>query len=121
MKAIKLIAIAAACIALFASCTKTNSDPTPGGYYIKGISNTEYGGADATAQLAWNTALYEAFTDGIIYKNAENDQKAIATCDKVYELNKHYITISFELYFQEAAPEGKTGAKTVIKKNDPAK
>lgn len=34
---------------------------------------------------------------------------------------KNPYTISFELYFQEAAPEGKTGAKTVIKKYDPAK
>ncbi len=121
MKAIKLFAIAAACIALLASCKKESSDPVPGGYYIKGITTEEYGGADAAAQLAWNTAIYEALGNGIIYKNAENDKKAIEACDKVYEVNKYLITISFELYFQEAAPEGKTGKKTSVKQYDPVK
>lgn len=120
MKAIKLFALAAACIALFASCNKS-SDPTPGGYYVKGINAEEYSGPNAVAQLAWNTALHEAFGSGVIYKNAENDKRASNACDKVYELNKHFITISFELYFQEAAPEGKTGTRTTVKRYDPAK
>ena len=120
MKALKLFAIAAACIALFASCSKTDTAKNAGGYYVSGITNSEYGGADGAAQLAWNTALAATFS-GVTYKTADNDQKAIAACDKVYELHKHAITISFELYFQEAAPEGKTGAKTRVKKYDPAK
>ncbi len=114
-----LMTLAVAAVALFAaSCSETDTGANAGGYYIKPLEDAE--GANAEAQLQWNKALNEAFP-GITYKTAENDSKAIAACDKVYEKVKAGISIKFQLYFQTAVAEGKQPEITNIKTYSPEK
>ena len=111
-----LAAIAVATVALLAaSCTKTDTAKDAGGYYVEVITSSEYGGIDAQVQLEFNSALAKAFS-GIVYKTADNDKKAIAACDPVWEKYKSVATLPFQLYFQNAVAEGEKPTKTVIKK-----
>ncbi|MBQ7623047.1 MAG: hypothetical protein IJS66_04850 [Bacteroidales bacterium] len=114
-----IAAVAAAILALsFTSCQKTDSGDNAGGYYIAPLADAS--GVDAIFILSCNGALLETFGTGIVYKNAANDKKAIDACDKIYEDAKHNISVSFELYFQNAVAEGQQPTKQVIKTYSPA-
>lgn len=80
----------------------------------------EFAGTDDAFILSCNTALIETFGNAIIYKNDTNDQKAIAACDKVFEVQKSLISISFDLVFKTAVASGETPKVTKIKTYKPA-
>ena len=122
-----IAAIAVAVVALFASsCNKSDSGSSAGAYYVSFTTDVEDSGdgPNTTAIFAFRAALDEAgvSTSGsIVYKNAVNDQKAIAACDKVYELHKNTMTATIQLYFQNAVGEGEKPTQTVIKTYAPYK
>ena len=106
-------AIAVAAVALFAaSCSKTDTGANAGGYYVRANTTEEY---DATIDLKFNAALKAVFGDGIVYRNATNDQKAIAACDAVWEIWKVGSKYDYILYFQAAAEDSSKAPKTTVK------
>ncbi len=106
-------AIAVAAVALLAaSCSKTDTGANAGGYYVRANTTEAY---DATINMQFNTALKEVFGDGIVYRNATNDQKAIAACDEVWEKNKASSKYDYILYFQAAAEDASKAPKTTVK------
>ena len=114
-----IAAIAVAAVALMAaSCSKTDTGANAGGYYMRPLADAS--GVNASLQLLWNGALSEAFP-GITYKTAENDNKAIAACDKALADNPELKpTITFELQFQTAVAEGQKPTVTTVKQYKPA-
>lgn len=114
---IAAVAVAVAALA-FTSCQKTDTGKDAGGYYIEPQSDAS--GLNAAFILSCNTALIETFGNAIIYKNDTNDKKAIAACDKVFEVQKSLISISFDLVFKTAVASGETPKVTKIKTYKPA-
>lgn len=111
------VAIAVAAFA-FSSCQKIDTGKDAGGYYIR--PTVDASGVNAEFIIKCNEAML-SLNEGVVYKTTENDNKAIAACDKVYANYKSSITVSFELYFQNAVAEGQTPKKQVIKVYAPAK
>ena len=106
-------AIAVAAVALLAaSCSKTDTGANAGGYYVRANTTEEYDGA---INLQFNTALQKVFGDGIVYRNATNDQKAIVACDAVWEKYKASSEYDYILYFQAAAEDSSKAPKTTVK------
>ena len=113
-----VIAIAVAALS-FSSCTKIDTGKDAGGYYVAPLATAT--GEDSNFILMCTTELRNTFGDDIIYKNTANDNRAISACDKVYSEKKGLLSVSFELYFQNAVGEGEKPTKKVIKTYAPAK
>lgn len=114
-----LAAIAVAVTALaFTSCEKSGTDMESGDYYMVPTATTS--GHNSDFVMLCHQEIRNALGTGVIFMTSENNKKAIAACDKVFESYQYLITISFELTFKTAFGEGETPKKTVIKTYKPA-
>ena len=119
MKAIKLFAIAAAFIALFASCTKTTDSSEKFGSY-SAIANVDLSSKEGSGIIYYQIrdAVIKAAKD-FNFRTDANDKAVIAAADAAAETYKDYANkpVVVSVVFQPANALGEAEKKPIVIKS----